>query len=142
MFVVCFSCQQAALTSHATQMLTLVLMLMLCQQHSHATMVRQVNAKKEQLQELLVQQIALKKLVELNQSRAEAVTPEARIQLPFILVSTSEETTIQLEMDTPQRYQTTPAPAPSCTKHFEWTARNNTHACPCTHAHTPHTLQT
>lgn len=104
-------------------------------------MVRQVNAKKEQLQELLVQQIALKKLVELNQSRAEAVTPEARIQLPFILVSTSEETTIQLEMDTPQRYQTTPAPAPSFRWHFEWNARsNNTHACPCTH--TPHTLQT
>ena len=50
-----------------------------------------------------VQQIAFKKLLSRNQARAATTPPESRIHLPFIVISTSDQTTIQLEMDTPGR---------------------------------------
>ncbi|KDO26567.1 hypothetical protein SPRG_07971 [Saprolegnia parasitica CBS 223.65] len=54
------------------------------------------RAKEQQLQELLLQQIALKNLVRRNE--ADATTAESRIALPFILVNTSKDTVIQCEM--------------------------------------------
>ena len=53
-----------------------------------------------------LQQIAFKKLLARNQARIANTPPESRIHLPFIVISTSDQTTIQLEMDTPERCAT------------------------------------
>lgn len=56
-----------------------------------------------------LQQIAFRKLVARNTSLASAanrafdIPVDRRLQLPFIVVTTSDQTTIQLEMDTPHR---------------------------------------
>jgi len=94
-------------------------------QHAHTMATRAVETKKEHLKELLLQvrrcagaepatgvspalcfaqQIAFKKLLARNQARMGTTPRESRIHLPFIVISTSDQTTIQLEMDTPERY--------------------------------------
>lgn len=71
--------------------------------HAHTMATRAVETKKEHLKELLLQQIAFKKLLARNQARMGTTPRESRIHLPFIVISTSDQTTIQLEMDTPER---------------------------------------
>ncbi|KAH9141131.1 hypothetical protein LEN26_005250 [Aphanomyces euteiches] len=60
--------------------------------------VKNIEQKKQQLQELLLQQIALKNLHLRNKQEKEKPAPLSRISLPFILVNTSKETVIQCEM--------------------------------------------
>ena len=40
----------------------------------------------------------------MNEKRDASTAEDCRIHLPFIIVSTKDTTTIQLEMDTPDRY--------------------------------------
>ncbi|GMF15287.1 unnamed protein product [Phytophthora lilii] len=70
--------------------------------------VRTVEQKKQHLQDLLVQQVAMKNLLKRNAERkqkesenpasASIVRDEGRVFLPFIAVNTSKDTVIQCEM--------------------------------------------
>ena len=56
-----------------------------------------IKAKTQQLQDLLLQQIAFKNLVERNKDREKREgppPPNSAIQLPFIIVNTSKKTVI------------------------------------------------
>merc|ERR1712037_974581 len=57
-----------------------------------------IKAKTQQLQDLILQQIAFKKLVERNKEAEKAArrpTPNSVIEIPFIIVSTSNKTVIE-----------------------------------------------
>merc|ERR1712001_281119 len=59
--------------------------------------IDRIKAKTQQLQDLILQQIAFKNLVERNKEREKREGPPApnsAIQLPFIIVNTSKETVI------------------------------------------------
>ncbi|KAJ0412827.1 hypothetical protein ATCC90586_002457 [Pythium insidiosum] len=65
--------------------------------------VKSVEQKKQHLQDLLVQQVAMKNLLKRNakrrkESTSDALRDEGRIFLPFIVVNTSKDTVIQCEM--------------------------------------------
>ncbi|KAL7694837.1 putative transcription factor DP, winged helix-like DNA-binding domain superfamily [Plasmopara halstedii] len=70
--------------------------------------MRSVEQKKQHLQDLLVQQVAMKNLIKRNAERkrkeiddfasATIVRDEGRVFLPFIAVNTSKDTVIQCEM--------------------------------------------
>jgi len=60
--------------------------------------IERIKAKTEQLQDLILQQIAFKKLVERNKEAEKAArrpTPNSVIEIPFIIVSTSNKTVIE-----------------------------------------------
>merc|ERR1719331_2035451 len=60
--------------------------------------IDRIKAKTEQLQDLILQQIAFKKLVERNKEAEKAArrpTPNSVIEIPFIIVSTSNKTVIE-----------------------------------------------
>jgi hypothetical protein len=57
-----------------------------------------VERKKRHLKELLLQQIAFKNLVKRNTAASDNHAEEARIPLPFIIVSTKNQTVVQCEM--------------------------------------------
>merc|ERR1712062_638374 len=60
--------------------------------------IERIKAKTEQLQDLILQQIAFKKLVESNKEAEKAArrtTPNSVIEIPFIIVSTSNKTVIE-----------------------------------------------
>ncbi|KAF0734508.1 hypothetical protein AaE_009137, partial [Aphanomyces astaci] len=63
----------------------------------NAQRAKSVEQKKQQLQELLLQQIALKNLIQRNK-QVDKPPALCRISLPFILVNTSKDTIIQCEM--------------------------------------------
>lgn len=59
--------------------------------------IERIKAKTQQLQDLILQQIAFKNLVERNKEREKcegAPAPNSAIQLPFIIVNTSKKTVI------------------------------------------------
>ena len=59
--------------------------------------MERIKAKTQQLQDLILQQIAFKNLVERNKEREKsdgAPAPNSAIQLPFIIVNTSKKTVI------------------------------------------------
>merc|ERR1719414_929394 len=63
-----------------------------------AKRMERIKAKTEQLQDLILQQIAFKKLVERNKEAEKAArrpTPNSVIEIPFIIVSTSNKTVIE-----------------------------------------------
>ncbi|RLN71963.1 hypothetical protein BBJ28_00014279, partial [Nothophytophthora sp. Chile5] len=70
--------------------------------------MKSVEQKKQHLQDLLVQQVAMKNLLKRNAERkraesvssvaANAARDEGRVFLPFIAVNTSKDTVIQCEM--------------------------------------------
>lgn len=63
-----------------------------------AKRIERIKAKTQQLQDLILQQIAFKNLVERNREREKAEggapTVNSAIQLPFIIVNTSKKTVI------------------------------------------------
>jgi len=62
-----------------------------------AKRIERIKAKTQQLQDLILQQIAFKNLVERNKEAekiAGSPTPNSAIQLPFIIVNTSKKTVI------------------------------------------------
>jgi len=63
--------------------------------------IDRIKDKTRQLQDLIVQQIAFKNLVERNQEqelRSGEPTPNSSIQLPFIIVSTKNGTTVDVQI--------------------------------------------
>mmetsp|Transcript_17907 Transcript_17907/g.45476 ORF Transcript_17907/g.45476 Transcript_17907/m.45476 type:complete len:228 (-) Transcript_17907:850-1533(-) len=62
------------------------------------TLLEEISSKKQHLEGLVTQSIALKNLVEMNKRRAEEVPQGKRIQLPFVVVSTSKDAVIECEM--------------------------------------------
>ena len=60
--------------------------------------VKIIARKKQHLQELLLQQIAFKNLVKRNQKESAWHHEETKIPLPFIIVSTNNNTVVQCEM--------------------------------------------
>lgn len=56
--------------------------------------LKRIKIKKQQLRDLLLQQIAFKNLVERNKSFAQLPTANAIIKLPFIIVNTDKATVI------------------------------------------------
>jgi len=63
-----------------------------------AKRVDRIKAKTEQLQDLILQQIAFKKLVERNkeaEKKSRRPTPNSVIEIPFIIVSTNNKTIIE-----------------------------------------------
>lgn len=57
-------------------------------------LIQQINAKHQQVKDLLLQQIAYKKLVERNKASEQALAPNAIIKLPFIIITTDKKTVI------------------------------------------------
>jgi transcription factor Dp-1 len=65
--------------------------------------MKSIDQKKQHLQDLLVQQVAMKNLLKRNAKRrkeasSDAQHDEGRIFLPFIVVNTNKDTVIQCEM--------------------------------------------
>ena len=63
-----------------------------------AKRIERIKAKTEQIQDLILQQIAFKKLVERNKEaerQSRRPTPNSVIEIPFIIVSTSNKTEIE-----------------------------------------------
>jgi len=63
-----------------------------------AKRIDRIKAKTEQLQDLILQQIAFKKLVERNkeaEKKSRRPTPNSVIEIPFIIVSTNNKTIIE-----------------------------------------------
>lgn len=65
--------------------------------------IKSIEQKKQHLQDLLVQQVAMKNLLKRNAKRrketpSDSQRDEGRIFLPFIVVNTSKDTVIQCEM--------------------------------------------
>lgn len=56
--------------------------------------LERINVKKQQLRDLLLQQIAFKQLVERNSSMSSVPATNALISLPFIIVNTEKRTVI------------------------------------------------
>uniref|UniRef100_A0A7S2SN84 Uncharacterized protein n=1 Tax=Mucochytrium quahogii TaxID=96639 RepID=A0A7S2SN84_9STRA len=67
-------------------------------QRERSSLLRNIKDKSEQLQELLMQSVALKNLVEKNMARQQPVPDDEKIQLPFIVVNTGKDTIIECEM--------------------------------------------
>jgi len=68
--------------------------------------IERIKAKTQQLQDLILQQIAFKNLVERNKDREKsegAPPPNSSIQLPFIIVNTSKETVIDCSISNDKR---------------------------------------
>jgi len=66
-------------------------------ENDKAKRIERIKAKTQQLQDLILQQIAFKNLVERNKEAeklAGSPTPNSAIQLPFIIVNTSKKTVI------------------------------------------------
>lgn len=64
--------------------------------------IERIKDKTRQLQDLIIQQIAFKNLVERNQEqekRAGEPTPNSSIQLPFIIVSTKKDTVVDVQIN-------------------------------------------
>lgn len=61
-----------------------------------AARLARIEEKKRRLHELLLQQIAFRTLLQRNEQAAAA--PEQRVQLPFIVVQTAREASIQCQM--------------------------------------------
>merc|ERR1719290_331836 len=62
-----------------------------------AERLERIKSKTKQLQDLILQQIAFKNLVERNRETEKSLgapTPNSAIQLPFIIVGTSKKTVI------------------------------------------------
>ena len=64
--------------------------------------IERIKEKTRQLQELIIQQIAFKNLVERNKDQEKRVgepTPNSSIQLPFIIVSTKKDTVVDVQIN-------------------------------------------
>ena len=64
--------------------------------------MERIKEKTRQLQELIIQQIAFKNLVERNKEHERRVgepTPNSSIQLPFIIVSTKKDTVVDVQIN-------------------------------------------
>ena len=62
------------------------------------TIHKSVERKKRHLEELLLQQVAFKNLVRRNSTQTATHAEETKIPLPFIIVSTKNQTVVQCEM--------------------------------------------
>ncbi len=85
----------------------LPLVVALLSQKQESSLQTSLLRKREYLKELVLQQVAYHKLLRRNEALAGSVPEERRIPLPFIVLSTSDQTTIHLEMDTPDRCDAT-----------------------------------
>ena len=64
--------------------------------------IERIKDKTRQLQDLIIQQIAFKNLVERNKELERNLgepTPNSSIQLPFIIVSTKKDTTVDVQIN-------------------------------------------
>ena len=64
--------------------------------------IDRIKDKTRQLQDLIIQQIAFKNLVERNKNEEKnkgSPPPNSAIQLPFIIVSTNKDTVIDCQID-------------------------------------------
>lgn len=71
-----------------------------------AKRIDRIKAKTEQLQDLMLQQIAFKKLVERNkeaEKNSRRPTPNSVIEIPFIIVSTNQKTVIECQISSDKK---------------------------------------
>lgn len=69
-------------------------------QRERQAVCRSIEEKQEHLQELLMQQVALKNLIKRNAAleKTEPVGEDQRIPLPFIVINTNKDTIVECEM--------------------------------------------
>jgi len=76
-------------------------------EHDKTKRIERIKAKTQQLQDLILQQITFKNLVERNKEREKSEgappPPNSSIQLPFIIVNTSKETVIDCSISNDKR---------------------------------------
>ena len=69
-------------------------------QRERQAVCKSIEEKQEHLQELLMQQVALKNLIKRNAAleKSAPVAEEQRIPLPFIVINTNKDTIVECEM--------------------------------------------
>jgi len=71
--------------------------LLAIQQGDRDDLLRKINEKRNQLEEILAQTVAMHELIKRNKLR-DNISDEAKIHLPFIVVSAPKDTTVEVQI--------------------------------------------